>query len=172
MVNDQFIRKLGKWVLKNISNYLTETKIPDLNSGFRVFKKNVALKFFNILPSGFSFTTTITLAMLTNGYLVHYIPVNYYKRVGRSKIRPIRDMNQFIFLIFRTIMYFNPLKVFLPISVMLFVTALAVFLYSFIFTPKIMDTSIVVIVTTAVQVFVIGMLADLIDKRTQGADYK
>lgn len=162
-----FIRQPAKLMLGKIANYLTGTKIPDLNSGLRAFRKNIALKFFNILPSGFSFTTTITLAMLTNDYLVHYIPIDYYKRVGKSKIKPIRDTSRFLSLIFRTVMYFNPLKVFLPISTALFIAALAVFFYSLLFTPKIMDATVTIIIMTAVLVMVIGMLADLIDKRSQ-----
>ena len=165
-----FIRQPAKWMLGKIANYLTGTKISDLNSGLRAFRKNIALKFFNILPSGFSFTTTITLAMLTNDYLVHYIPIDYYKRVGKSKIKPIRDTSRFLSLIFRTVMYFNPLKVFLPISAALFIAALAVFFYSLLFTPKIMDATVTIIIMTAVQVVVIGMLADLIDKRSQRVD--
>ncbi len=160
-----FIRQPAKWILGKIANYLTGTTIPDLNSGLRAFRKNVVLKFFNILPSGFSFTATITLAMLTNGYLVHYIPIGYSKRVGKSKFKPIRDTGRFLSLMSRTVMYFNPLKVFLPISAALFIAALAVFLYSLLFTPKMMDATVTIIVMTAVQVLVIGMLADLIDKR-------
>jgi len=165
-----FIRQPAKWMLGKIANYLTGTKIPDLNSGLRAFRKDVALKFFNLLPSGFSFTTTITLAMLTNDYLVHYVPIDYYKRVGKSKIKPIRDTSRFLSLIFRTVMYFNPLKVFLPISAALLIAALAVFFYSLLFTPKIMDATVTIIIMTAVQVVVIGMLADLIDKRSQRMD--
>lgn len=165
-----FIRQPAKWILAKVGNYLTGTKIPDLNSGLRAFRKNVVLKFFNILPSGFSFTATITLAMLVNGYFVHYIPIDYSKRVGKSKFKPIRDTRQFLSLISRTVMYFNPLKVFLPISATLFIAALAIFFYSLLFTPKIMDATVTIIVMTAVQVLVIGMLADLIDKRSQRMD--
>ncbi len=161
------MRQPAKWALRKIANYLTGTKIPDLNSGLRVFKRSVVLRFFNILPSGFSFTTTITLAMLTNHYLVDYVPIDYNKRVGKSKIKPIRDTGRFLSLIFRTVMYFNPLKVFLPASAALFVAALGVFFYSLLFTPKIMDATVAIIVMTSVQVLAIGMLADLIDKRSQ-----
>ena len=66
------IRRPAKYVINVIANYLSNTKIPDLNSGMRIFKKNIFLKYINILPNGFSLTTTITLAMLTNGYSVHY----------------------------------------------------------------------------------------------------
>ena len=165
-----YIRRFVKWILRKIANYLTGTRIPDLNSGFRVFKKKTALKFFNVLPSGFSFTTTITLAMLTNDYQVCYLPINYYERVGISKIRPIHDTSQFLMLIFRTIMYFNPLKIFFPIGGGLLLLALGVFLYSFFWKDRLLDTTVTIISMTAVQVLVIGMLADLINKRNQSSD--
>ncbi|MFH1562317.1 MAG: glycosyltransferase family 2 protein, partial [Nitrospirota bacterium] len=99
-------RRPAKFFLNRLANYLTEVEIPDLNSGLRVFKKDIAVKFFNLLPNGFSFTTTITLAMLTNDYLVKFIPIDYLERQGKSKIRPIRDTYNFLTLIIRTVMYF------------------------------------------------------------------
>jgi hypothetical protein len=98
-----------------LANYLSGFKIPDVNSGFRGFKKEIAEKFFNILPDGFSFTTTITLAMLTNDYSVKYRDIEYFKRKGVSKIHPIHDTSNFIRLIIRNILYFDPLKIFLPL---------------------------------------------------------
>jgi glycosyltransferase involved in cell wall biosynthesis len=109
------IRKPAKWILNLIANHLTGIKIPDINSGFRIMKKNVVKRFFNILPDGFSFTTTITLAMLTNGFHVEYIPINYNARTGQSKIRPVYDTLNFLQLIIRTSMYFEPLRVFVPL---------------------------------------------------------
>lgn len=108
------IRKPAKWFLAQLANYLAGRRIPDLNSGLRAFRKADVVKFFPILPSGFSFTTTITLGMLCNDYEVTYHPIEYLHRIGSSKIRPIRDTYNFIILIVRTICYFNPLKVFIP----------------------------------------------------------
>jgi glycosyltransferase involved in cell wall biosynthesis len=158
-------RKPIKWLLGFVANVLTRTKIPDLNSGLRIFKKDVAREFLKILPNGFSFTTTITLAMLTNDYPVKYIPIDYHQRGGRSKIRPIYDAYNFFVLILRTILYFNPLRIFMPISLFFITAAVGVFIYSDFFTPKIMDQTIAVLFTTGVEVAVIGLLADLIDKR-------
>lgn len=160
------IRKPVKWLLSTLANYLTATKIPDLNSGLRVFKKGIALKYFHLLPSSFSFTTTITLAMINDGYFIGYIPVDYYQRKGKSKIHPIKDTVSFLLLILRTIIYFNPLKFFLPISFFLFLIAIFVFLYSKFFTPKVMDITIIVIIMGAIQIATLGLLADLIDRRT------
>jgi len=159
------LRRFPKWVLNKLANYLSGTKIPDINSGFRIMKKPEVERFFNILPDGFSFTSTITLAMLTNGYAVSYIPINYYSRQGKSKIRPIKDTLNFFQLIIRTVMYFNPLKIFVPLSLSLVLLAFLVLLGSWILTGKALDVTFGVILMTAVMVIVIGMLADLIDKR-------
>ena len=159
------IRKPAKWVINRLANYLTGVKIPDLNSGLRVMKKAIVNRFARLLPDQFSYTATITLAMLTNGYQVKYVPVDYHARIGQSKIKPIRDTLNFIQLIVRTVMYFNPLKVFIPLGLVLFFMSVGVFLYSYFFTPKIMDVTTVILFVSAVQVLAIGMVADLINKR-------
>ena len=160
-------RRPAKWMLNKLANYLTGIKIPDLNSGLRVMKKDIILKYLHLLPDGFSFTTTITLAMLTNNYLVEFIPIEYKIRSGKSKIRPIRDTMNFIQLIIRTVLYFDPLKIFLPISAFFFVSSIAVLVLSYLFTPKIMDITTVILFISGVQILAIGMIADLIDKRNR-----
>jgi len=159
-------RRFPKWLLRKMADYLVGMKIPDLNSGLRIFKKNTALKFFNILPNGYSFTTTITVALLSNNYRVKYIPINYNKRTGKSKFRPIQDTFNLLNLILRTSLYFNPLKIFVPFSLILFLLAVLVFIYSKFFTPQVMDITIIVIIMTAVQILALGLIADLVDKRT------
>lgn len=160
-----FIRKPAKWFLNKLANYLSSTNIPDLNSGFRIMKKEVVGKFMKILPDGFSFTTTITLAMLTNGYSVKYVQIDYFKRKGKSKIKPIQDTLNFFQLIIRTILYFDPLKIFIPLSLFLIMLAFIVLAGSWLFLERVMDVSFGVILMTAIMVMAIGLLADLIDKR-------
>jgi glycosyltransferase involved in cell wall biosynthesis len=164
---DPLLRKLAKWCLTQLANYLVGTPIPDLNSGLRVFKKDIAMQFYNVLPSGFSFTATITLALLSNDYLVQYIPIGYHKRVGKSKIRPIRDALGFLQLIIRTVMYFAPLKIFLPVSLALFLFGVGIFLYSVLVLHKLMDVTVVVTILASIQIAAIGLLADLMDKRSK-----
>ena len=159
------LRRIPKWILNKLANYLANTKIPDINSGLRIMKKAHIKRFDNILPDGFSFTTTITLAMLTNNMRVHYIPINYYRRIGKSKIRPFYDTLNFLQLIIRTILYFNPLKVFIPFSGMLIILAVFILLMSRFFLGRAMDVTFGTIMMTAVIVLAIGLLADLIDKR-------
>ncbi len=160
-------RRPAKWMLNKLANYLTGIKIPDLNSGLRVMKKDILLKYLHLLPDGFSFTTTITLAMLTNNYDVEFVPIEYKIRSGRSKIRPIRDTMNFIQLIIRTVLYFDPLKIFLPISAFFFISSIAVLILSYLFTPKVMDITTVILFISGVQILAIGMIADLIDKRNR-----
>jgi len=158
------LRKPAKAILAYLANFLAETKIPDLNSGLRAFKKEVVMKYFPILPPGFSFTTTITLAMLSNGYAVKYIPINYHEREGKSKIRPIRDTYNFILLIIRTITYFNPLKIFLSLSLFLFLIGFISAIYTIIVFHNVTDTQVLLILTS-IELGMIGLLADLIVKR-------
>jgi glycosyltransferase involved in cell wall biosynthesis len=160
------LRKLAKWFLTQLANYLVGTPIPDLNSGLRVFKKDIAMRFYHVLPSGFSFTVTITLALLNNDYLVQYVPIRYYERRGKSKIKPIRDTLGFLQLIIRTVMYFAPLKIFLPVSLALFLFGAAIFLYSILVLHKLMDVTVVVTILASIQIAAIGLLADLMDKRS------
>ncbi len=163
-VKIQLYRKPAKWFLSKLANYLVGTKIPDLNSGMRIFKKEAATDFFNILPSTFSFTTTITLAYLSNDYNVKYIPIDYDERTGKSKIKPFRDGFNFIMLIVRTITYFNPLKVFLPTSIVLFVFGFIMLLCQGIVTRNVADLPIMLIIA-AFQIGFLGLLADLVVRR-------
>ena len=110
------LRKIPKWFLVRFAQWVTKTKIPDLNSGLRVFHRDILVKFVPVLPNTFSFTTTITIAMLTNNYIVHYEPIDYFHRVGKSKIKPIRDTLRFVQLILRMGVYFAPLRIFLPVA--------------------------------------------------------
>ncbi len=158
------IRRLGKWVISRLANYLCERRIPDLNSGFRIMKKEIIEKYLHILPNGFSFTTTITLAMITNNYSVSYVPINYHKREGKSKIRPIKDTLNFILLIIRTIMYFYPLKIFLPMSLLMFLVGLSLLVVR-IFVARILISTTIISLVAGFTILSLGLLADLIDKR-------
>jgi glycosyltransferase involved in cell wall biosynthesis len=158
-------RRPAKFFLGLIANYLSGEKIPDLNSGLRIMNKEVLEKFVTILPDGFSFTSTITLALLLNGYSVQYTQIAYNKRIGKSKIKPISDTLNFIRLVIGTILYFDPLRVFIPLTILLFLIAFVVLIGSYWITGKPMDVTFGIIIVTAVIILAIGMLADLIHKR-------
>ena len=118
------IRRPAKWFIRKLAEYLTNNKIPDLNSGLRIFKKEMALRFWNLFPNGFSFTSTITIASMINDYSVIFIPINYYKRKGKSSIHPIKDFLGFINLIFRIVIYFKPLKFFITPGLLLLISGI------------------------------------------------
>ena len=164
------LRKPGKWLITRLAEYLSQRKIPDLNSGFRVFRKDVALRFLTLYPDGFSFTTTITLAMLTNHYKVKFIPINYHRRVGKSSIKPLRDFTNFTILIIRICAYFKPLNVFVPPALVLILAGVTkgVIDYTGFLDPQAaghLGLFGIVLALTGVQMLFIGLLADLIDQR-------
>ncbi len=158
------LRKPAKWMITRLAEYLSQRKIPDLNSGFRIFRKDVAMRFFELYPDGFSFTTTITLAMLTNHYKVKFIPINYHKRVGKSSIKPLRDFTNFTILIIRICAFFKPLHVFVPPAMVLFVAGIIKGIVDYSAQGHLGLLAIAMILT-GIQMVFIALLADLIDHR-------
>jgi glycosyltransferase involved in cell wall biosynthesis len=167
-VSIPLIRRPAKWVIRKMAEAVAGITIPDINSGLRVFRRSQARAFLGILPDGFSFTATITLALLSNGYEVDYQPIDYGRRVGRSKIRPIRDTLNFAMLIVRIALYFAPLKFFLPLSALLLSIAVAWALVSKLVLGTLADVSSVLLVVAAIQVAVVGLLAEMINRRLPG----
>lgn len=160
------MRSVPKWFLKHFAEWLVRSRIPDLNSGLRVFRRSVAQRFLAYLPDTFSFTTTITLAMLTNGYAVHYEPIDYRRRVGRSKIKPIRDTLRIAQLILRTGMYFAPMRVFFPVAI-LFGLGFLVSLGVDVFVRRDLTEATLVLLVASTQIAMFALLADMIDKRSR-----
>ncbi len=158
------LRMLPKYFLRRFAEWLSRNHIPDLNSGMRVFRKSVAERFIRLYPDGFSFTTTITLAMLTNRYRVRFVPIDYYFRVGRSKIRPIADTLKFFQLILRTSMYFAPMRVFFPVAVAFF-AAFLVTLGCDVFLYQNLNERTLILLIAATQVGLFSLLADMVEKR-------
>lgn len=164
-VNIPLIRRPAKWGIGQMANFVAGGDIPDINSGLRIFRRSVALNFFGILPDGFSFTTTITLGALTNSYLVDYVPINYQRRVGSSKIKPVQDTINFTRLIWRIALYFAPLRIFLPLCLLLLVLAAAWGTFTYYAFGSVADVSTMIIAMAGIQVGVIGLLAELINQR-------
>jgi glycosyltransferase involved in cell wall biosynthesis len=151
------IRRPGTRLLRWISQYLAGRKIPDLNSGFRIVRKEAVERFMHILPNGFSFTTTITLAMFEAGYSVTYVPIEVRTRDGKSTVR-LSDAYRMLLLILRTITLFNPLKVFLPAAVSLFLLGGLLFVRDALRFDITLKT--VMILLSSVIVFFFGLLSD------------
>lgn len=154
-------RRIGKWFLAGIASYLVEKRIPDLNSGFRIIKKSIAQKYSYILCNEFSFTSTLTMVMLAEGLRVGFIPIEVERPETKSSLKPIRHGFRTLIFILRTIMLFNPLKVFLPLSLLLFFFGAFRFAQGIITNTDHTITAIIGIVS-AVVVFAFGLLADQI----------
>ena len=163
-VHIPLIRRPAKWAITRLAEYLSGCDIPDLNSGFRIFRKQTALEFLPLFPDGFSFTTTITLAMLTNFHPVLFLPINYHRRVGKSSIHPIRDTINFTILIIRICAYFKPLNVFVPPALLLMLGGLAKGTRDYLVGGHVGVLALLAALV-GFQMLFIGLLADLIDKR-------
>ena len=163
-VQTPLIRRPAKWAIRQLASYVAGQPIPDINSGLRLFERDVVTRFFAILPDAFSFTTTITLTMLMNGYLVRYVPIDYYHRIGQSKIKPIRDTLNFTQLVLKIGLYFQPLKVFLPLSAGLMLLALAVGGVTALL-GRLADVSALVLAVSSIQALMLGLLAEVINYR-------
>jgi len=156
-VHIPMLRRPAKWFLGVLASYLAEQPIPDLNSGLRVIRKSLVRRYWHLLPKGFSFTTTITLAALCNHYRVCFHPIDYLKRGGKSKIRA-RVAYDFLLVILRTVVYFNPLRVFLPLGAVLFLPGLVKFIWDV--TQRNITDSAVMGLLGGIIVWAVGLLAD------------
>lgn len=158
-------RRFPKLLLRHYASYAAGIPIPDINSGLRVFRRSVAARFLRILPDGFSFTTSLTIAMLTNNYDVVYVPISYGGRTGRSKIRPIRDTLLFVQLVLRTGMYFAPLRVFLPVVGVL-LAGFSVSLAYDVWILQDLTEKTLILLLFALNTALFALVADMIDKRS------
>ncbi len=161
-VNIPLSRRPAKWMIRVFATWMVRRAIPDLNSGLRAFRRSTVNKIFRLLPDGFSLTTTLTVAFHTQGSQVYYTPVQYRTRSGTSKFRPIADTWNMFLLILRTVVLIRPLNVFLPLSFFLAALAIAVLIISKFFMGKFMDATFIVLMMTSIQMFVLGLIADLI----------
>jgi len=159
-----FFRRPAKWFLNHFASYLVKRKIKDVNSGMRLFRKEIAGYYWNLFPDGFSFTTTMTLAFIMGNHRIKNLPIDYMKRKGRSKIRPLRDTYNFILLILRLAMLFNPLRVFMPAFFIVFFMTL-ISLGRDIYNLNLTDTTVMLFVFSII-ILMIGLLADLINKKS------
>ena len=161
MKNVPWVRKPAKWVLNNFASFLAERKLNDLNSGLRVFRKSELVPFIPLLPQKFSFTTTITLCMSCNGKRMIYTPIEYGKRVGKSKIRPV-DFINFLILVLRMTVLFNPLRVFIPMGLVLMTLGAVKFVYD-IWMDNLSETTIFAFLSALI-IWSLGLIADMISR--------
>jgi len=165
--HQDWIRKPGKWILSKVANFLTGKKIPDLNSGLRVIKRDIIKNLLHLMPNGFSFSTTSTIAFMNLGYLVGYHPIKVQKRIGKSSVKQLKHGSSTILLILRLIVLFNPLKVFLPTSIILFLMGIIYeLLYGVILSTdhiRLIPAAFFLLIT-GITVFFFGLVVDQISE--------
>ena len=156
------LRVPAKWAIRRLAEFLTASKIPDLNSGLRAFAKEDARPFLGLLPTGFSCVTTITMAFLANGLVVEYLPIEYRERAGRSHFHPIKDAYRYILQVLRMVTFFEPLRVFAPIALLLLTLGGVKFVYDLVDKGLRIPTNTLLLLLTGLILFSLGLLADLI----------
>lgn len=150
-------RKVFLWLCE----FATGQHIPDINSGLRIFRKEDVMPYFDTLCRGFSFTTTITLAYMLNGKYLKYIPIEYYKRIGASKVRYFRDTLQTAQIIIQAILYYNPIKLFLLLSAAAIILTVAGIIAAFFFGLTYLLIATIGFMSALV-LFGLGLIAELI----------
>ncbi|MGB5165113.1 MAG: glycosyltransferase family 2 protein [Woeseiaceae bacterium] len=158
-------RLFANGLYNSIATMLSGKKIPDLTSGFRAVRADKFRQFLYLLPNGFSYPTTITMAFLRSGYPVCFEPIPAAKREGKSHIRPLRDGVRFFVIIFKIATLYAPLKIFLPISGLFFATGLGWYVYTFATAARFTNMSMLLF-SAAVIVFLIGLISEQITALT------
>ncbi|HSR25565.1 MAG TPA: glycosyltransferase family 2 protein [Candidatus Eisenbacteria bacterium] len=158
----KILRVPAKWAIRKFAERLSNSSIPDLNSGLRAFRRSVALPYLRLLPPGFSCVTTITLAFLSNQHDVLYVPVDYAKRSGSSKFHLVKDVYRYILQVLRMVMYFNPLKVLMPPALWLLLIGVLKGVFDMVVHPLRFATNTVLIFITGIVITALALLADLI----------
>lgn len=156
-------RDIANALYNRIASYVTHFKIADLTSGFRLVKKSTVQQFIYLLPNTFSYPTTLTMAYLRMGRSLKYIPINSRKRTGKSKIKIIEDGIRFLLIIFKIATLFSPMRMFLPLSVLLFSTGIAYYFFTF-FTQGRFTNMSALFVSTSVIIFMIGLVSEQISQ--------
>lgn len=154
-------RGFGNAFYNRLATYMTEQPVKDLTSGFRAVKASKFREFLHLLPNGFSYPTTCTMAFFRSGYSVVYEPITAPKRIGSSHLNVMKDGFRFLLIIFKIGTLHSPLKLFMPISMTFFMTALSYYLYTFVSEGRFTNMS-ALLFTTAVIIFLIGLVSEQI----------
>jgi glycosyltransferase involved in cell wall biosynthesis len=154
-------RLVGNSLLNRLASWMTNQKIPDLTSGFRVVRANRFREFLHLLPNGFSYPTTITMAFFRSGYTVAYEQVEVQQRTGESHIRPLHDGARFLLITFKIGSLYSPLKLFLPVSLVLFLLGASLYAYTYTLDGRFTNMSALLFMTSLLT-FLIGMVSEQI----------
>jgi len=156
-----FARGWANFTYNRLASWMVGQHIQDLTSGFRAIRANCFREYLHLLPNGFSYPTTITMAFFRAGYSVGYVPIEAGKRTGKSHIRLLRDGARFFLIIFRIGALYSPLKMFLPISILFFFMGLGYYTYTFMNQGRFTNMS-ALLFSTAILVFLLGLIAEQI----------
>lgn len=156
------VRVPAKYAIRKLASSLVETDIPDLNSGFRAFRRDIGQQFIHELPEGFSCVTTLTMSFLSNGYSVRYVPITYAERAGNSKFHWWTDTKRYLRQVVRMALSYNPLRVFMPTGLLLLTIAIAKLLFDWGARSFSLSTNTLLLFLVAFQVLTTGLLADLV----------
>jgi glycosyltransferase involved in cell wall biosynthesis len=154
-------RGLANLIYNWLASRIVGHPIRDLTSGFRMARASMFREFLHLLPNGFSYPTTITMAFFRAGYRVAYEPITVHRRIGKSHIRPLQDGIRFLLIIFKVGTLYSPLKIFVPISFAFFMTSLCYYLYTFLTVHRFTNMSALMFITS-VLVFLIGLVSEQI----------
>ncbi len=155
-----FNRTIANSIYNLFATYVCKRKIEDLTSGFRAVKAEIARQFVSMLPNTFSYPTTITMAVVRSGYSLTYVPIKTFRRVGKSKIRPIKDGSRFFLIIIKIATLFSPMRVFLPVSTTMFLLGFCYGLFKvFVLGGRYGPTS-AMLMTVAVVIFMVGLVSE------------
>jgi glycosyltransferase involved in cell wall biosynthesis len=160
--SQDWLRKPGKFILGKVANLLAETKIPDLNCGLRAIKRNIIMGMLDILPDGFSFSTTSTIAFFKLGLDVAYVSIVTRKRIGQSTVKQVRHGSQVLMLILRLITLFSPLRIFVNTALALFLVGLAYQIEEIARKGLHIVNGALLLIIAAIVVFLFGLMADQI----------
>lgn len=154
-----FHRNLANQIYSKLASYTSGAQIPDLTSGIRAFRREEVLQIIHLFPNRFSCPTTMTLGLIYLGYQVGFQRINVMKRDGKSKIRIFSDGTRFLLVILKISTLFSPLKIFFPLSLSLFLLGLINYFSVLIFWHRFSLWS-VVLLTNAITIFMIGLVAE------------
>ncbi|MFL6080740.1 MAG: glycosyltransferase family 2 protein [Ornithinibacter sp.] len=164
----KWARVPAKWFIRKVAEWLTKTKIPDLNSGLRAFRRDVSLPYLRLLPAGFSCVTTITIAFLSNQHDIKYVETSYAKRAGVSKFHFVNDAYRYILQVLRMVMYFDPLKVLMPPALWMIVIGLVKAVVDMVRHPFYFPASTVLLIVSGIMIASLALLSDLVVRSRDG----
>ena len=164
----KWARVPAKWLIRKIAERLTNQVIPDLNSGLRAFRRSVALPYLRLLPTGFSCVTTITIAFLSNQHDIKYVETAYAKRAGTSKFHFVNDAYRYILQVLRMVMYFDPLKVLMPMALWMIGLGLVKGVVDMVRHPFYFPANTVLLVVSGIMIASLALLADLVVRSRDG----